>query len=393
MEPRFGHDFSGVRVHTDAQAAESARAVNALAYTVGRDVVFGAGQFAPQSPAGRRLMAHELTHVVQQQGMKCGGIDPQMSQHDDVYEHAARANELAVGRTISVRGSVPLIQRQVFGPAATGAPADWSTRVGAATTPAQRAALVQQALGTTVTVVDRTSESAGDTSPMAVHLVAFTAANRQINYDDNLNHKSSGINGRSLRLDAGYTLHSGSNHYVVLSPLALNANNFFTTRVTVNHEFDHVRQAQTGSTLQRNESEVDAWTSTFIREFHRTYLLDIRDPNCYVRYIQRFVPLLDYYRRADVSDAVRQSSRQHIVDYYNSTIRTHPGHSHVFRYWIHRSLYEQGDQVAQADLAQSLNAELNLGIDRSADLASTRQFPCTNVHSATYPNPPSVEPP
>src|SRR5690349_11231589 len=49
LEPRFGHDFSNVRVHTDARAAESARAVNALAYTVGRDVVFGAGQYAPNT--------------------------------------------------------------------------------------------------------------------------------------------------------------------------------------------------------------------------------------------------------------------------------------------------------------------------------------------------------
>ncbi len=68
MEPRFGHDFSRVRVHTGARAAESARAVNALAYTVGRDVVFGAGQYAPGTSAGRRLLAHELAHVVQQDG-------------------------------------------------------------------------------------------------------------------------------------------------------------------------------------------------------------------------------------------------------------------------------------------------------------------------------------
>ncbi len=68
MEPRFGHDFSNVRVHTDARAAESARAVNALAYTVGRDVVFGRGQYMPGTMEGMRLMAHELTHVVQQGG-------------------------------------------------------------------------------------------------------------------------------------------------------------------------------------------------------------------------------------------------------------------------------------------------------------------------------------
>ena len=66
MESRFGHDFSRVRVHTDAQAVESAHAVRALAYTVGRHVVFGAGQYAPATPTGRRLLAHELAHVVQQ---------------------------------------------------------------------------------------------------------------------------------------------------------------------------------------------------------------------------------------------------------------------------------------------------------------------------------------
>ena len=66
LEPRFGHDFSRVRVHTDPKAAESARAVNALAFTVGRDVVFDAGQYAPDTTRGRRLLAHELTHVLQQ---------------------------------------------------------------------------------------------------------------------------------------------------------------------------------------------------------------------------------------------------------------------------------------------------------------------------------------
>jgi hypothetical protein len=66
MAARFGHDFSQVRVHTDAKAAESVRAVNALAYTVGSDIVFGTGQYAPSNIKGLRLIAHELTHVVQQ---------------------------------------------------------------------------------------------------------------------------------------------------------------------------------------------------------------------------------------------------------------------------------------------------------------------------------------
>jgi len=72
MEQRFGHDFSAVRVHTDAAAEQSARDVNAHAYTLGHSIVFGAGQFAPGTAEGRRLIAHELTHVVQQSGAKGG---------------------------------------------------------------------------------------------------------------------------------------------------------------------------------------------------------------------------------------------------------------------------------------------------------------------------------
>ena len=69
MESRFGHDFGRVRVHADGGAAASARAVQARAYTVGADIVFGTGQYAPGTSAGRHLLAHELAHVVQQQAV------------------------------------------------------------------------------------------------------------------------------------------------------------------------------------------------------------------------------------------------------------------------------------------------------------------------------------
>ena len=65
FEPRFGWDFSKIRIHADTQAAKSARAVNALAYTVGKNIVFDSGRYAPGTAAGRKLLAHELTHVVQ----------------------------------------------------------------------------------------------------------------------------------------------------------------------------------------------------------------------------------------------------------------------------------------------------------------------------------------
>jgi len=69
FEPRFGQDFSQVRVHTDSGAAESARAVNARAYTVGQDIVFGDRQYAPRTSAGDHLLAHELAHTIQQAGV------------------------------------------------------------------------------------------------------------------------------------------------------------------------------------------------------------------------------------------------------------------------------------------------------------------------------------
>jgi hypothetical protein len=80
FEPRFGYDFGKVRIHADGKAAASARAVNANAYTVGQNIAFDAGRFAPGTKEGRRLLAHELTHVVQQAG---GGAPPGPEQERD----------------------------------------------------------------------------------------------------------------------------------------------------------------------------------------------------------------------------------------------------------------------------------------------------------------------
>jgi Domain of unknown function (DUF4157) len=96
MEGRFGTDFGGVRVHTDGQAAASAGAVNAHAYTVGNDIVFGGGRYDPASSTGQRTIAHELTHVVQQRSgpvdgtPAAGGI--QLSNPADRFEQAAERN-------------------------------------------------------------------------------------------------------------------------------------------------------------------------------------------------------------------------------------------------------------------------------------------------------------
>ena len=89
LEPHFGRDFSHVRVHTDGKAAASARAIDARAYTVGRRTVFGAGQYAPRTPSGLRLLAHELTHVVQQGGAG-PGKGPQAAPSAGAETHVQR---------------------------------------------------------------------------------------------------------------------------------------------------------------------------------------------------------------------------------------------------------------------------------------------------------------
>jgi hypothetical protein len=89
MEPRFGRDFGEVRIHTGANAAASAQAVHALAYTAGYDVVFAHGQFAPETGAGRRLLAHELAHVVQQHGAASGAEVVRRRIDDETASSAA----------------------------------------------------------------------------------------------------------------------------------------------------------------------------------------------------------------------------------------------------------------------------------------------------------------
>ena len=124
MEPRFGHDFSRVQVHTDAKAAESAQAVNALAYTVGRDVVFGSGQYTPGTHEGRKLIAHELTHVAQQRQNEPRPTSLTMGPAEDAFEAQAHSlpHQIVNGSraiTSELRPSGTRLQR-ACGPAEIG---------------------------------------------------------------------------------------------------------------------------------------------------------------------------------------------------------------------------------------------------------------------------------
>ncbi len=130
FEPRFGHAFQNVRVHTDARAAESARAVDAFAYTAGQDIVFAEGVYQPGTTEGRRLLAHELVHTVQQYHTgHPESAETKLSDPKDLLEHQAEmvADSITGGRCNSslsrafplVASNQPLVAR-AGGPALPG---------------------------------------------------------------------------------------------------------------------------------------------------------------------------------------------------------------------------------------------------------------------------------
>ena len=124
MKQRFGYDFSRVRVHSDAAAEQSARDVNADAYTVGNHIVFGSGRFAPAKVEGRRLLAHELTHVVQQES----GATPMIArQKSSFWEKASvvwHVGALAGHRAQKLAEEALAAARQTGLPGVHNGPAD-----------------------------------------------------------------------------------------------------------------------------------------------------------------------------------------------------------------------------------------------------------------------------
>lgn len=113
METHFGHDFSQVRIHADRLAAQSADAVDAHAYTVGHHIAFAAGQFAPHTTGGRKLLAHELAHTIQQ-GHAASALSLSIDAPNSAQERAAQSAEKGTGRHYTAIGfrSTPRSQRE-----------------------------------------------------------------------------------------------------------------------------------------------------------------------------------------------------------------------------------------------------------------------------------------
>jgi hypothetical protein len=124
MESRFGTELSQVRIHANAQSSAAAEELNANAFTYGQDIFFGAGNYRPNTSEGNRLLAHEITHTLQQgtEGSSAAHASPQsdyqVSHHNDPEEREARdvADRIAQGQSVSTTGN----QRQLFRNASPG---------------------------------------------------------------------------------------------------------------------------------------------------------------------------------------------------------------------------------------------------------------------------------
>jgi hypothetical protein len=135
MEQALGADLSDVRIHNDGAAAASAQAVQAHAYTVGNDVVFGSGLYQPDTPAGQRMLAHELTHVVQQRNGPVDGTATgdgiAVSDPSDRFEQAAEANADRVMSAGGVEAHAASAQLSSSGSGPTGASGSTAQREAA----------------------------------------------------------------------------------------------------------------------------------------------------------------------------------------------------------------------------------------------------------------------
>ncbi|GAB4201508.1 MAG: hypothetical protein OHK0022_23610 [Roseiflexaceae bacterium] len=134
FEGRFGHDFSQIRIHADSHAAETAQSLNARAFTVGTDIAFGPGEYQPGTSSGRHLLAHELTHTIQQ----TGGIATKRIQRkvapDEQQDEAAAPPEPAPGAIDT--GKAAASTEQAASPGAPAAPAPAPTAAAPASAPA-----------------------------------------------------------------------------------------------------------------------------------------------------------------------------------------------------------------------------------------------------------------
>jgi hypothetical protein len=334
METRFHHDFSPVRIHSDAAAAASARAVGAHAYTVGQHIVFGAGQGATGSPAGQRLLAHELAHTVQQR-----------------------------------QGGTPWLARQCD-PAWAALP--WSQRVtNAKAAPASTgngciADMLDEALSGNVTVLDKSNDRANVNQAIAAGLYAESGSlsDTQVNFDANLNRKlrNSGLYGFST-----FRTHSATPNeiriFIFLGRNALNEISPQFTQMAFEHEsahaWDFLRDwaVQGGSPHSATPGEELAiYAEGFSHHFLDMWTLDNTAPGSF-QMAESFAPLVGNFAQA--STVEQNNAFESIRMFHKVRIQGQPCNEMKFKIWLQSLLNQRG---GGGPLATRLNGLPGMGL-------------------------------
>lgn len=329
---RAGHDFGRVRIHTDAQAAASARAVGALAYTVGEHIVFGEGQYQEGSAAGRRLLAHELVHTVQQQG--------------GTYWLARQCDPAWAG--------LPWDQRVKNAKAAAAATGNGCI-----------ADMLKEALPTTVTVHEATNTQPNVSAAINAGKYSEwgTLSDTHVNFDRNLNAKIGGSEYGYTTFRTNSATPNDIRIFIQLGPNALNEIGPQFTQMAFDHEsahaWDYLRDwAMKGSKPHSATpgEELAIYAEGFSRYFLDMWSINNQGAGSF-QMADSFTPLLRNFAAA--APAEQNAAFDSVKLFYQVRIQGVACNTMKFKIWLQGALNQRG---AGDPLVARLNALPGLGL-------------------------------
>ena len=337
MESAFGSDFSSVKIHTDDKAVQMSQQINAQAFTYGADIYFNSGKYNPQSQAGQHLLAHELTHVVQQKKNLQRVPDDQI------------ARNCITDTTVS-----------------------WSQRVNAAKgiilgdQDACIVGMMREALGTGVPIVSSTNDAATLDAAITAGHYTPRGTTQTINYDANLNTKTGDANqyGQATYKRSGNT----TTVYIVLGPNALDPVGPQLTQMANAHEQahadDYVSQSANGGAphAATPAEELRIYVDGFT-----TYMLSLitiinTDTNCAGTVHVDFQEMFSNYPSAN--RAQKNTAFNNIRDFYNNTVRGNADNEVKFKYWFQEVMNARDASDA---LVTRINGLTGLGLTKGTD--------------------------
>ena len=316
MEQSFGADFSNVNIHRDSDANQLSSAINAQAFAYGNDVYFNQGKFNPDTKEGKHLLAHELTHVLQQQNS--------LQRNPDLISRACSANSSTKTWTEKV--------------------ADMNALEGDAKNSCA-VSMMSEALGSGVPVHQSTN-TANDLEAAinAGHYTAWGSGN-DINFDANFNAKTGNPNQFG---EARYVTNDGTTTiYIIMGPNAINEWGPEFTQYAHQHEADHASdytsQAAGGTPHSATEGEeLRIYTRGFTGFF--LSLTQIDTSSCSYSWADDFSMMFNSY--AGANDAEKNSAFTSIESFYNNSISGNSNNEMIFKIWFQSVLNGRGSSDA-----------------------------------------------